>query len=88
VDQNSDRKAASLPQTARQDIGPVVEFAGRRQDTLPGLRWNFAGRGRVIEDDGDGGRGEIQVFGQKLQTDGLSGLMRRLASAGQSWRPW
>ncbi len=66
--QDADHAGALALEGAGHKAGPVVEFQGGGTDAFAGGLGDGA-IGGVVEDEGDGGRAQLEVLGQHLEAD-------------------
>jgi len=67
---------------ARVDVGAVLKLLGGVDDALTGFGRDGLGDRRVVEDDGDGGRGEVEILGENLECDGSTCVWNALLPGG------
>jgi len=79
-DEDADGKGLAFAQGAGEEAGAVVELFGGFSDAFAGFLGNGANAGGIVEDERDGGRGEIEVFAEGAQADGLAGLAAQLVA--------
>jgi hypothetical protein len=80
-DDDADGVGEAGSEHAGVHIGPVLKFFGGVENALASLWRDGLGDGRVIEDDGDGGRREIEILSEDLEGNGLV-CVRKLFSSG------
>ena len=75
-------------QHAGVEIGTIVEFLCGGVHTLFGGGGDGLGDGRLVEYDGDGGRGETEIFGEELKSNRLAvvwDILLRCHRASLTW---
>src|SRR5581483_1041950 len=89
-DHNPDSETSLRAQRAGEKVGTIVEFSCRRKNPVFYLLQDRCGNWGLIDNEGDGGRGEPEIIRQLLQTHGavattVSGT--RIPAALLSWLP-
>ena len=75
--EDADGESLAFAQRAREEAGAVVEFGRSFNDAIASFLRNGTDAGSVIQNQGNGGRREVEVLAQCAQADGLAGLRRR-----------
>ncbi len=68
-DHDADGVAALAAQGAGKKVGTIAQFLGSAFDAFLGGGGNVAGQRSVVENDGDGGRGEAALLGDVANCD-------------------
>ncbi len=77
-DDDSDGEAALGAQGAGEEIGTIFEFAGGGEDAILGVLRDGIGDAGSIDDEGDGGGGEVEMLGEFFEAHGPAGGMGRV----------
>ena len=77
-DDDSDGEAALGTQGAGEEIGTILEFAGGGEDAVFGVLRDGIGDAGSINDEGDGGGGEVKVLREFFEAHGPAGGVRCL----------
>jgi len=72
-DQNADGKRLLLAQGASVEAGTVIELCGSLKNAVARFLRNGADAGGIVEDQGDGGWGQVEILAKGPEADGLSG---------------
>ena len=81
-DDDADGEAALGAQGAGKEVGSILEFSGGGEDAVFRFLGDGVGDRGAVDDQGDGGGGERQVFRQPLQTHWFSRGMPGSVAAG------
>jgi hypothetical protein len=68
-DQHANRQAALPRQRPGERVRLIAELPGRGDDAVLGALRDGVGRRRLVEDQRDGRRRQVQLFGEKTQRD-------------------